>query len=154
MFNRSAGRVGTQSLGRTYWYAPNISAAQHGSFFMALLRYRFHQDRRRVSRQEANLISSRTDRGTHLPVLDLDFSHVYLDSTSPGHGHLYLNVELPFWRWAILMWGLRVGGAIEHGFFVWSLRRLGNFVRVPELRKLPEEESLQHEEPPHFIRGR
>lgn len=83
------------------------------------------------------MISSRTDQpGIHLPILDLDVEHRYERSTTEGHAHLYLDRPIPTWRWVILMWGLRVGKVSDKGFFAWSLRRRGNFVRLPSVRKL------------------
>lgn len=97
----------------------------------------------------ANLISSRLLNGRHKPVLDMDFPHRYSPSTKLGHGHLYLDVELPYWRWLVLMIGLRVGGVIEGGFFWWSLRRGGNFVRPQGVRKTPDEQ-IRAEAPPRY----
>lgn len=44
-----------------------------------------------VRRGAGNLISSMVAPDQHRPVLDLDKSHVYVASSTPGHGHLYLN---------------------------------------------------------------
>lgn len=44
-----------------------------------------------VDRGAGNLISSMVAPDQHRPVLDLDFPHVYVPSTTPGHGHLYIN---------------------------------------------------------------
>lgn len=34
--------------------------------------------------------------GMHLPVIDLDIPHTYRPSTTPGHGHLLLDVAVPW----------------------------------------------------------
>lgn len=44
-----------------------------------------------VDEGSGNLISSMVAPDMHRPVLDLDFPHVYVPSTTPGHGHLYIN---------------------------------------------------------------
>lgn len=44
-----------------------------------------------VERGEGNLISSMVAPDQHRPVLDLDMPHIYVPSSTPGHGHLYIN---------------------------------------------------------------
>ena len=84
---------------------------------------------------EANLISSRTSTGKHAPVIDLDVPHRVIPSTTPGHGHLYIDVETSWPRYALLLLALRWCGIIERGHCYWSLRRGGTFVRLPHIRK-------------------
>lgn len=137
---------------RTLWYAPGVKSAWYGSLWSALWHYRKAKDRTLSTPEEANLISSLTTAGTHRPILDLDFPHRYVPSSTPGHGHLYLDIDLPRWRWTILMLGLRIGGVIEYGFMVWSIRRGANFVRREGLIKKPFEYSLQPEAEPVFVK--
>lgn len=40
---------------------------------------------------EGNLISSMVELNLHRPILDLDFPHAYVPSSTPGHGHLYID---------------------------------------------------------------
>lgn len=137
---------------RTTWYAPDISSAQSGSFIMALLRYRFNQDRWLADAHTANLISSRTEGGMHKPILDLDWQHRYVPSTTGGHAHLYLDIEISYARWLLLMIALRLAGVCEHGFVVWSIRRRGNFVRRSGSPKTAAEYSKVPEAPPNFTK--
>lgn len=44
-----------------------------------------------VDEGEGNLISSMVELGVHRPVLDLDFAHQYVPSSTPGHAHLYID---------------------------------------------------------------
>lgn len=115
-----------------------------GPLLLQLLRYRLRHDRDEVTALPdwANLVSSRTTSGKHMPILDLDFPHTVIDSTTSGHKHLYLDREIAHWRWLVLMIGLRVGHVIEPGFFVWSLRRGANFVRLPGTEK-QEQDSIK-----------
>jgi hypothetical protein len=87
-----------------------------------------------------NLVSSITDDGKQMPILDMDFPHHIEQSTTPGHSHLYIDVPMSKVQWLILMCALRFAGVIELGFFVWSIRRGGNFVRVPGVHKVTPEE--------------
>jgi hypothetical protein len=74
-----------------------------------------------------------------MPIIDLDFPHEYVSSSQAGHGHLYLNVPISNFRFFLLMTGLFLGKQIELGYYVWSLRRGGNFVRTPTTKKTTDE---------------
>lgn len=71
----------------------------------------------------------------------IDVPHHYEKSTHPGHGHLYIDYPISKWKWFWLMVRLRRAGIIELGYFVWSLRRGGNFVRTVGTEKKPGDES-------------
>lgn len=134
---------------RTYWRGSKLNFIADEPLVVSLLKYRQHKDRARTTKENANLVSSRTEAGTQKMILDLDFDHEYVKSTKPGHGHLYLNVELPYWRWAVCMIGLRIGGVIELGNLAWSLRRGANFVRPEGVNKTAEE-FIRAEAPPTY----
>jgi hypothetical protein len=120
---------------RTYWKAWSLGIANEPLLF-SLVKYRRAQDRVQVDKPwEGNLVSSITTDGKQMPILDLDFPHRVGPSTNPGHSHLYLDVEMSNWQWFWFMFGLWQGGVIELGFFVWSIRRGGNFVRIPGTQK-------------------
>ena len=124
---------------RTYWRAQSLKMVDEPLLF-SLVKYRLHHDRHPAPQgYMANLVSSRTIDGKHLPILDLDIEHVHVESTTPGHAHLYINKPLSKWKWFVLMTALRYCGLIELGFYVWSLRRGGNFVRLPGAPKTWED---------------
>ena len=134
---------------RTFWYAPDLGIEDE-PLAVSLIKYRQHKNRVKISLlppargEEAatpNLVSSITDDGKQLPIIDLDFNHSHVESSSDGHSHLYLNVPISKARWTCLMWGLYLSKQIELGFFVWSLRRGGNFVRIPGTKKQEGTES-------------
>lgn len=136
---------------RTLWYGKALNGRKPGSFTRSLLSYRQAEDRVQVADlADANLVSSRTTSGWHRPILDLDFPHRYVPSTTPGHGHLYLDIEVPRWRWILLMLACRIAGVCEHGYVVWSLRRGANFVRVEGVDKAEHERSRHPEPVPDF----
>lgn len=112
-----------------------------GPLLLQLLRYRLRHDRDEVTALPdwANLVSSRTTSGKHMPILDLDFPHRLEQSSTSGHTHLYLDREVSHWRWIALMIGLRLAHVIEPGFFIWSMRRGQNFVRLPGAPKREQE---------------
>jgi hypothetical protein len=84
---------------------------------------------------KANLVSSRLVTGKHAPALDLDIPHEYVPSSTPGHGHLYINVELPWWKYRVLLWALKLCGIIEKGFYNSSVKRKQSMLRLPGTKK-------------------
>lgn len=138
---------------RTLWYAHSFRIKDE-PLAKSLIEYRLKEDRELMSVGPGpstqggkhgfpNLISSLTTDGKHMPILDLDFPHRVEPSTTPGHSHLYLDVPISKWRWFVLMSALRFAGVIELGFYVWSIRRGANFVRLPDLEKTGEEEFVK-----------
>lgn len=89
--------------------------------------------------RRANVIESKTQDGVHLPIIDLDGPHKYVASTTPDHGHLYINTPVSPWRWRLLMFALYQAGVIERGYFWWSIRRDRNIVRLNGVKKMPGE---------------
>lgn len=125
---------------RTHWYSHDLEIHDE-PLALSLLKYRQKKNRIRVgiSGWLPNLISSKTTDGRQMPILDLDFPHAYVPSTQPGHGHLYLNVPISNFRFFLLMTGLFLGKQIELGYYIWSLRRGGNFVRTTTTKKTKAE---------------
>ena len=125
--------------GRTEWVAHDLKIKSE-PLLASLLKYNLHEDRHIARETAANLVSSRTTSGKHKPILDLDFPLRLEPSTTEGHYHLYLDgPEISWWRYAALLTGLYLAGVIEMGFFVWSLRRKGTWVRKPGVKKTSEE---------------
>jgi len=124
-------------LTRILWRANDLTRVPKDEpFLLTLIKYRLREDRQEVIReQDANLVSSRTWDGRHLPIIDLDLAHEYVPSNTPGHAHLYLNEEISTWRWCVLMIGLRAGKVLDKGAFVWGIRRGANFARLPGVPK-------------------
>lgn len=129
---------------RVYWYAPDLGMKDE-PLVKSLVEYRLYEDRQPVRMacdndpRPINLVSSRTWDGRQMPILDLDFDHLVVESTSEGHHHLFINVPMSQLKWAVLMLVLWWAGVLEMGNVVWSLRRGANFVRVPGLTKSEEE---------------
>lgn len=78
---------------------------------------------------------------THRPVLDLDLPAQLIPSSTPGHFHLYLDVEVPHRAYMALLDALAVAGVIEEGYRNASRERGYTAARLPWVRKpepLPE----------------
>ena len=94
-------------------------------------KYRAPDDevRSRVNASVANLISSRTTSGKHAPVLDIDFPARLVPSRTEGHFHLYLDKEMSWWKYKILLRALAFTGVIEWGYYRVSVKRRQTFCR-------------------------
>lgn len=87
------------------------------------------EERTRENGHNANLISSLTTSGMHAPVLDIDFEARLVPSRTEGHYHLYLDKEMPWWKYRFLLWALKVVGIIEPGYYGASVERRMTFCR-------------------------
>lgn len=85
----------------------------------------------------ANIVTSEAAAlpGVHRPVLDIDINHVYVPSSTEGHGHLYLNLDVDHAKWEQLMTTLYECGIIQEGYYQASLNRGYSAVRVPWVKK-------------------
>lgn len=93
-------------------------------------------DGRRVTTEaEANCTSSLLSNGKHAPILDLDVKHEYVPSSTPGHAHLYLDVELTWRQYRRLLKSLGRAGILEPGYVRSALRRGHNEARLPHVKK-------------------
>lgn len=128
---------------RILWQAGSL-VIKDEPLLKSLLQYRLLKDRQPLPpfpewEEQANLVSSLTWDGKQKPILDLDFDHLVVQSTSDGHHHLYINVPMSQLKWRVLIVVLWWTGVIEMGNAVWSLRRGANFVRTPGARKTEAE---------------
>lgn len=86
--------------------------------------------------KKANLVSSLLANGKHSPLLDLDVSHRVIPSTTKGHGHLYIDgVELPWWKYRVMLAVLSWCGVIERNYYKHSVKRKMTMVRAPGVKK-------------------
>jgi len=44
----------------------------------------------------ANVVSSLLTNGNHAPCIDLDVPAMLVPSSTPGHSHLYIDIEVPW----------------------------------------------------------
>ena len=85
--------------------------------------------------EQANLISSLCQTGKHAPVLDIDFPATLVPSSTEGHFHLYLDKEITWDKYVVLLKALQEAGICEEGFVRQSIRRGMSFLRRPEVKK-------------------
>jgi hypothetical protein len=88
--------------------------------------------------ERATVITSEVDAPgprRHRPILDIDFPAQLVPSTTPGHFHLYLDVEVPHEAYMILLDALSAAGIIEPGYARASKARGHTDARLPWIRK-------------------
>ena len=71
----------------------------------------------------------------HRVVLDLDMPAAVISSSTPGHGHLYIDHELSWDEYVRLMDVMAEVGLLERGYVAASKRRGFTTVRLPWVRK-------------------
>lgn len=96
-------------------------------------------DRKRVrSTLDAGLAVGSEVPGSklHRPVIDIDIPVRLIPSSTPGHGHLYLDVELTWDDYLMLLEAMAAVGIVESGFLNIAKERGGTYVRLPWVRKV------------------
>lgn len=73
--------------------------------------------------------------GHHLPVLDLDVPAVLIPSSTDGHWHLYLDVQVPDAAYWPMLEALATAGVLEGGYVRASKARGYTSVRLPWVKK-------------------
>ncbi len=87
---------------------------------------------------EANLITSELENGNHMPVIDIDNIPVHLvPSSHPNHYHLYINKEMSWFRYRLLLRVLVFCGVVDKRYYKNCLKRKRSQVR-PFWVKKPE----------------
>lgn len=75
----------------------------------------------------------------HAPTLDIDVPCYLVESTTPGHFHLYIDVAMRWEQYAQLLVAMRKAGILNAGYVDLSLQRGATHLRKPEVHKEPED---------------
>lgn len=67
--------------------------------------------------------------GLHLPCLDIDYDAQLVESSTPGHFHLFLNKPVPWRKYKRLLRALAACDLIEPGYARASIARRATFLR-------------------------
>lgn len=81
------------------------------------------------------LFSSETEGGKHKILIDLDCDHVYVPSSTSGHGHLYVNQELPLNEYLRLLRVLADVNVISYDWYDVVCSNQRAFLRHPDMKK-------------------
>lgn len=74
-------------------------------------------------------------RQKHALLLDLDVPAYLVPSSTPGHSHLYVDVEIEQEDYWALLDALAKCGVIEKGYAQASKKKGGTFLRLPWVKK-------------------
>ena len=86
---------------------------------------------------DATVVSSELDeeRGIHTPMLDIDIPARLIESSTPGHSHLYIDKEMTWRQYKRLLRALMKAGIIEENYYKESVRRKASHLRPPWIEK-------------------
>lgn len=83
--------------------------------------------------QNANLVSSLLTTGNHAPAIDLDVPCQLVASRTPGHFHLYIDVEMPWKAYRKILRAMARAGVVQGGYYLASKNRKASFLRPPSI---------------------
>ena len=101
----------------------------------------------------ATVISSRIKvdfvdgRAQHTIMIDLDVPHTYVPSSTPGHGHLYVDVLVPWSDHDELNQLLARLGIVDNGWAAVCAKREAAMLRTPWTAKARPEPSPEGSDP-------
>lgn len=95
-----------------------------------------HQDtRREAPMDEANLVSSKLNDGSHSPVIDLDLEAELVPSSSPNCYHLYIDRPMTWENYLKLLNVMAEVGLVQENWVKNSIERSCTMVRKPGVYK-------------------
>lgn len=87
--------------------------------------------------KEAQVVSSELDesRGCHTVMLDIDIRSRLIESSTPGHHHLYIDKVMSWRKYKRLLRAMYKAGIIEKGYYQVSVKRKATHLRPPWVEK-------------------
>lgn len=76
----------------------------------------------------------------HAPCIDIDVPMTFVPSSTPGHGHLYIDVPMTWENYERLLTVMAEVGIVEEGYLRASKTRKATHLRLPWVRKPDAEE--------------
>lgn len=62
------------------------------------------------------VVTSLMGNGMHAPVIDIDVPCTLVESTTPGHYHLYIDHPMTFDDFVLMLKAMAAAGVVEHGY--------------------------------------
>ena len=85
----------------------------------------------------------------HAPVLDLDFPCELLPSSTPGHFHLVMDINIPWDKYVKVLTAMADAGMLEGGYVDASIQRGYTSIRLPWVKRVhPRKEDSENESGP------
>lgn len=94
----------------------------------------------------ATLVTSELPNGNHMVGIDIDHPCMLIES-SPGHYHLYVNVEMVKAKYFSMLNAMVLAGVIEPGYYAHAVRRGATFLRYPGVTKANERDRIEETRP-------
>lgn len=91
---------------------------------------------------DADVVSSDLGNDMHAPCIDIDIPIRVIPSTTPGHGHLYIDMPVTWDHYLDILHALAAARIVEPGYVMASECRKATHVRLPWVKKVPEEVPL------------
>ena len=104
--------------------------------------YEEDPDRVKSEHGYATLVGSKLENGNHMPVIDLDLPCMLVESSTPGHFHLYINKEMSYGQMLTVIQAMTDAVIVQPGFNKFTRLRGEAFVRYPGVTKQNEANKL------------
>jgi hypothetical protein len=88
-----------------------------------------------ASPESANLVSSLCEDGQHRPAIDIDLPCKLVESSTPGHFHLYIDHPLDWPQYVALLRAMAEAGIVDEKYLEHSLDRGQTLLRPPGQKK-------------------
>jgi hypothetical protein len=85
--------------------------------------------------EDSDIVSSALPDGMHAPCIDIDIPATYVPSSTPGQGHLDLEVPLTWADYERLLTVMAEVGIVEDGYVRASATRKATHLRLPWVKK-------------------
>lgn len=97
---------------------------------------------------EADLVGSLSMNGkdVHYPAIDVDLKISAVQSSTPGHYHLYIDKGMSWRQYKRLLRAMVKAGIVEPGYYKMAKRRGQTFLRTPEKPKPFDPEVVLYED--------
>jgi hypothetical protein len=101
-----------------------------------------HEIREPAPIEDSHLVSSEVrDTDLHMPCIDIDVPIRVVESSTPGHGHLYIDHAMSWEHYDAILQALVAAGVVEQGYYDASVSRGATHLRLPWVRK-PQPEAV------------
>lgn len=88
----------------------------------------------------ANIVSSEVKglKDIHAPAIDIDLPCRLVESSTPGHFHLYIDHLVSWDKYKAVLASLADAGIVEQGYYEASVARGASYLRKPGIEKVPQ----------------
>lgn len=81
--------------------------------------------------EETNVVISKLPNGRHAFCIDIDHNCELVQSKTPGHYHLYIDIEIEEKSYFDMLDAMAQAGVVEHGYARMSRKHKASVLRLP-----------------------